>query len=236
MSLSVIAPTPEWMHLDPHLLSRHALQRVGKNFDGARNVALEDERQFLDAGVLDLLGKAFERDAATTSRAGLALLHLAVLRDALGLVAVGNDQEGIAGIRHAFETQNFDRSRGAGFVDGAAAIVKHGANLAEGVADDEAVARSSACRSEPARWRQRRGRDRAWLRSTVPTAARSGVALRSAVGDQADHFQQQVEVHPLLRRDIDEDGVAAPFFGNKAAVAKLLLHRARDGHRACRSC
>ena len=47
------------------------------------------------------------------------------------------------------------------------------------------------------------------------------------IGDQANHFQQQVEVHPLLRRNVDEDGVATPRFRHQAAIAQLLLHAIR---------
>ena len=66
---------------------------------------------------------------------------------------------------------------------------------------------------------------------TVPTAGRSGVAFRLQIGHQADHLQQQVEVHPLLGRHIDEHRAAAPLFGNQSAVAKLLLHAVRLGLR-----
>ena len=149
---------------DANLLGGHALERVGEDFDRALHVALEDEVEVLHAGLLDLLGEAFERDAGALGELGLALLHLAVLGDALGLVAVGHDEEGVARIGHAFEAEDFDRGRGAGFGDGAAAVVEHGADLAEGVADDVAVAGAErAVLHEDAR-RRRRGRDRAWLR------------------------------------------------------------------------
>ena len=51
---------------------------------------------------------------------------------------------------------------------------------------------------------------------------------RADVGDQADHFQQQVEVHALLGGDFDEDRAflarACPLFRNQAAIGELLLH------------
>ena len=137
-----MAPTPECRTRDANLLGGHALQRVGQHFDRTLHVALEDEVEVLDAGLLDLLGEAFERDAGALGELRLALLHLAVLGNALGLVAVRHDQEGVAGVRHAFETEDFDRGRRPGFGDGASAIVEHGADLAEGVADDVAVASS----------------------------------------------------------------------------------------------
>ena len=63
---------------------------------------------------------------------------------------------------------------------------------------------------------------------TVPTAGASGRGLEvSKIGDQADHFQQQIEVLLLLRRDIDEYGRAAPRFRNQSAIAQLLLHAVR---------
>ncbi len=103
--------------LDANLLGGHLLQRVGQHFDRSGHVALEDEWQFLNAGLLDLLGQSFERDARRLGQLRLALLHLAVLRDALGLVAIGNDEEGIARIRHAFEAQDLRPGSRAGFLD-----------------------------------------------------------------------------------------------------------------------
>ena len=138
-SLSVMAPTPEWMTLMRTFSVDIFCSESASTCDRTLHVALEDERQFLDAGLLDLLGQAFERDARALRQLRLALLHLAVLRDALGLVAIGNDQEGIARIGNAFEAEDFDRRRGPGFFDGASAVVEHGADLAEGVAHDEAV-------------------------------------------------------------------------------------------------
>ena len=125
--------------LDAHLLGGHADQRIGQHFDRAGDVALDDEGQVLDAGGANLLGQAFERDAGALGELRVALLHLAVLGDALGLVAIGNDEEGVAGVGHGFEAEDFDRGGGAGFFEGASAVVEHGADLAEGVADDVAV-------------------------------------------------------------------------------------------------
>ena len=57
-------------------------------------------------------------------------------------------------------------------------------------------------------------------------AARRGLG-RPDVGDQADHFEQQVEIDALLGGDFDEDRAflarAGPLFGNQAAVGELLL-------------
>ena len=56
------------------------------------------------------------------------------------------------------------------------------------------------------------------------------MAFRSPqVGDQADHFHQQVEIGLLLRRNIDEHGAAAPVFRHQAAIGQLLLHALGHG-------
>ena len=98
--------------LDAHLLGGHADQRIGQHFDRAGDVALDDEGQVFDAGGANLLGKAFQRDAGALGQLGVALLHLAVLGDALGLVAVGDDQEGVAGVGHGFQAEDFDGVEG----------------------------------------------------------------------------------------------------------------------------
>ena len=82
--------------LDAHLLGGHEDQRIGQHFDRAGHVALDDQRQILDAGGANLLGQSFQRDAGTLGKLGVAFLHLAVLGNALGLVAIGDDQESVA--------------------------------------------------------------------------------------------------------------------------------------------
>ena len=205
-SLSVMEPTPEWMHLDAHLLRRHADQRVGQHFHRSGHVALDDQRQVLHAGLANLLRQSFQRDARALGQLRLALLHLAVLRNALGLVAIGDHQERVAGVGHGFEAQHFDRRRRAGFFNA------RGRDRRTWREPCRRCCRRCSCRSAagfrpaPARWPRRRGRDRAWLRCTEPTALRPGVALGALMSrDQADHFQQQIEIHALLGRDLDED-------------------------------
>ena len=51
------------------------------------------------------------------------------------------------------------------------------------------------------------------------------------IGNQADHFHQQVQVGVLLRRNIDEDRLAAPVFRNQSTIRQLLLHAIRQSIR-----
>ena len=210
-------------------------ERVGEDFDRALHVALEDEVEVLHAGLLDLFGEAFERDAGALGELGFALLHLAVLGDALGLVAVGHDEEGVACVGHAFEAEDLDRGGGAGFGDGAAAVVEHGADLAEGVADDVAVAEAEGSvldedAGDGAAAAIELGFDDGADGGTV------GLGLLLVdVGDEADHLLEQVEVDALLGGDFDELGVAALVGGLQAAGGELLDDR-WGWPRACRSC
>ena len=44
------------------------------------------------------------------------------------------------------------------------------------------------------------------------------------VGDQANHFHQQIEIGFLLRGNIHKNRLAAPIFGHQPAVSELLLY------------
>src|ERR1700749_2514541 len=59
--------------------------------------------------------------------------------DILRLIASRSNEEWVARIRHAFETKNLDRCRWSSLFNRTSAIIEHGTNLAESVANDEAV-------------------------------------------------------------------------------------------------
>ncbi len=166
-------------------------------------------------------------DAGGLGELRFALLHLAVGGNVLGLVAIRDNEEGIPGIGNAFEAQNFNWRGWASFLDGASAVVEHGADLAEGVAHNKAVliAQRSVLhqhRSDSTAAAVKFGFDD----RTDGGSSRCGFEI-SKVGDQADHFQQQIKVLLLFRRDVDEYCRAAPGFRDKAAIAQLLLHAIR---------
>src|SRR5208337_4456673 len=150
--------------------------------------------------------ETFKRYAGTLGELGVALLHFAVLGDTLGLVAVNNDEEGVASVRHGFEAEDFDGSGGTGDLEGAAAVVEHGANLAEGVADDIAVVEvEGSILNEDSGDGAAPAVELGFKDRADGFAPGSGFG-RLDVGDQADHFEEQVEVDALLGGDFDEDG------------------------------
>ena len=82
-------------HANPNLLGRHVLQILGNNLDRTLHISLDDDVEVLDARHLDLFRKSFERDPRALGKLCFAFLHLAVLRNALGLVAIRHHKERI---------------------------------------------------------------------------------------------------------------------------------------------
>ena len=168
-------------------------------------------------------GQAFQRDARALGEHRFAGLGLAVIGDFAGLFALGDHHELVAGLRQTFESQNLHRSRGTGLVQRAAAIVEHGANLAEDVADDKVFAGVQGSVVD------QHGSHRA--ASAIQLGFQHGAGGEALgrclellhVRHQADHLHELVEIGVLLRRNIDEDGVAAPVFGQQSTVGQLLL-------------
>ncbi len=177
----------------------------------------------LTPAVFDLLGQAFQRYARALGQRGFAGLLLAVFGDFARLFAVGDDHELIAGLRQAFQAEDLDRGgRRRGF-EHTSTIIEHGAYLAEDVAHDKVLARvqrsilyqHGGYRTAPA------------VQLGLQHAACSGTLGNGLqvlqVGDQADHFQQQVEIGLLLGGDVDKDRRAAPIFRQQSAIGQLLL-------------
>ena len=110
-SLSVMEPTPEWMTLmRTFSVDMRTSESASTSTEPVTSPLMMSGRSLMP-GLANLLGKAFKRNARALGQLRLALLHLAVLRNALGLVAIGDDEEGIAGVGHGFEAENFDRRR-----------------------------------------------------------------------------------------------------------------------------
>ena len=130
-----------------------------------------------------------------------------------------------------FRGRESQRGRGAGFGDLLAAIIEHGADLAEGVADDVAVtdAEGAVLHED--------GGDgaAAAVELGFDDGADSGTVGRSlllvGVGDVEDHLLETVEIDALLGRDLDELSVAAHADGLDAARGKLHDHTAGIGLR-----
>ncbi len=173
--------------------------------------------------------RPFEGDAGTLGESGFAGFLLAVFGDVAGFLAVGDDDELIAGLGEAFEAEDFDGSGGRSFGEGLAAIVEHGADFAVGVADDEIVAGvEGAVLHEDGGDGAAAAIELGFEDDAAGGAAGSGFELLE-IGGEADHFEEEIEIGFLFGGDVDEDGFAAPLFGDEAAIGELLFDAIGQG-------
>ena len=110
---SVMPPTPELITRAPTSLGAELFDRADDGFERALHVGLDDERQILAAGGLELAHHLLERaaHAGRTCRHLVALLPHAVVGDFARAAFAVDHREAVAGIRRAGEAQHLDRRR-----------------------------------------------------------------------------------------------------------------------------
>ena len=67
-----------------------------------------------------------------------------MMRNLLRARNIGDDLESFAGVGHALQAEYLDGRRGTGFIDRLAAIIEHGADLAENLTDDKRIAEAQS--------------------------------------------------------------------------------------------
>ena len=171
--------------------------------------------------------------AIATSRA----LASRKIDDLLGLGGVGDHLERVAHFGQPIEAQNFD-GRGRARLRGRLRPGRR--TCARTLPKTEPQMKWSPTLSVPLRTSTvaTGPRPRSSLASsTVPSAGTRGIGPQVLhFGDQQDHFEQLSRFCLRLGRDGDHDDVAAPVFGEQAAVGQLLLDALGLRRRACRSC
>src|SRR5580658_42564 len=216
-------------YLQPHLVVRELGQKIAEHFHRAAHIALEDDVEFLRAGGLDLLSQTFERYARTLGQRGFTSLLLAVFRDAARPVAIGDDNELIACLRQTFHAENFDWRGRWRRLKRRSAVVEHSAYFSVDIAHDEVVAGvERSVLHQHSRNRTTSSIELGFEDDAGRRAFGSRFQLRQ-VGDQANHFQQKVQIRFLLCRNVDEYRFAAPIFRHQAAIGELLLHAIGHG-------
>ena len=165
-----------------------------------------------------------------------ARLRFAIDDDLLGLGGIGHHLERVADFGQRFQTQHFDRHRRLGFADRLAAIVEHGAHFAEYRAADEVIADvQRAVAHQHGRHRTASAIELGFEHRAHGGTRRIGFQILH-VGHQQNHFEQQIEIRLGPGRNRNHDDVAAPVFGQQAAIGELLLDALGLGVAACRSC
>ena len=180
-------------------------------------------RQFGDFARRQFLVQLLQRDAAALGQRRFAHLGLAEQHDLLGLGGIRHHLEIVAGFRHGFQPQHLDGRRRLRLANLLAAVVQHGAHLAEDRAADEVIAHVQRAVAH-----QHRGHRAAapiqFGFQHIAHGRTAGIGLQILqVGHQQNHFQQQIQVSLHLGGNGHHDGVAAPIFGQQAAIGKLLL-------------
>ena len=199
------------------------LQCMRDRAEGAGDVRLEDDPEFLRLAGLDLLVEVLERGPATPLSTLGGRRGLARLDRRPGLLLVAHDAQDVAGLWDVRQTQDDDCRRGAGPGDPLALVILEGADASVRLADHDDVtdlecAGLDECRGDgAAALVQLRLDDRA-----------DGGSLRVRlelleVGDEEDHLDQLVKADPCLRRDRNERHVAAILLDDDAGLGQLRL-------------
>ncbi len=218
-----MAPTLRAHDVDLHAFVRQLDQHIAQHFDRALHIALEDDEQFLLARSLELLRQTFERNTRALRQLRFTRFALAIFGDATRLLAIGDGDQLIAGLRQSFQTENLDRSGRPCCFQRDATIVKHGAHFAEHIADNKVVAVvQRSVLYQHGRHRTTAAIELGFQHGAARQTFRHSLQI-AEIGNQADHLHQQIEIGLLLRRNIDEHRAAAPVFRHQAAIGQLLL-------------
>src|SRR5262249_15535123 len=126
-------------HARGDLLVAELLKRAHDRLDRTLNVALDDERELLAAGALELTHHLLER-TAHAARAAVALLALPVVGDLARAGRGGNRREPVACFRRVIEAEHLARDGGTRLLDHGAGVVDERAHAAPLGAGDDDVA------------------------------------------------------------------------------------------------
>ena len=156
-------------------------------------------------------------------QAGFAHFGLAEEHDLLGFGGIGDHLEIVAGFGQRLQTEHLDGRGRLGFADLLAAIVQHGAHFAEHGAADEIIAHvQRAVAHQHGGHRSAAAIELGF--EHVAHGRTGGIGFEILqIGHQQNHLEQQIEVDLHLGGDGHHHRIAAPVFGQQAAIGELLL-------------
>ena len=224
-------PTPECTIRAVDLVGAELVQRAGDGFDRALHVALDEQRELLAAGLLQLLHHLLERARRAGRAQRLAALAHAVVGDLAGAAFVLDDRERSPASGRRVEAQDLDRHRRPGLRHVRAAIVDERAHAAPRAAGDDDVADAQGAALD------QHGADRtaAALQLGLDDdafggAVRVGLQVQD-LGLQVDRLEQLVEVRPLQGRDRHLERLARHALDDDLVLQQLGAHAVRIGLR-----
>ena len=210
---------------DLHLLVGQLGQRVGQHLGRALHVGLDDDRQLLHAAFGNLRLQRLEREpsalGAERACSSPAPRGTSAIWRALAASATWNTSPGLRQPRR-------DRAPRPASTAAPTSIGLPRSSMSARTRPTIGPAMNvSPTRSVPSCTRTVATGPRplsSFASSTVPDALPLGVGLQLAdFGDEQNHFEQQIEVLLLLRRHVDRDGCAAPFFGHQVEIGQFAL-------------
>ena len=154
-------------------------------------------------------------------------LVLALLDQLAGHLLVVYRVEDVTGARNLGQTDDFDRNRRACGLDLPAVVVGHRADTADRSTCDNRITGVQRA----VLYQQRCNRTAALIQlglddSTVRLAVRVCLEV-GHFGGQQDHFEQIVDALTVLRGNVADDGLAAPFLRYQLVLGELLEHAIR---------
>ena len=193
-------------------------------FDRTLHVALDDKREFLALGVLELLHHLLERALRACRTQRLAALADAIIRQLARTRFVLDDGELIARFRSGVEAQHLDRHRRPSRIDIRAVIVEQRSDAAPSrTGDDDIADMQRAALNE----NRADGTTSALELRFDDDTFRGARRVRLEVEDfglQVDGFKQLVEVRPLQRRHRHFERFATHAFDNDFLRQEIGAH------------
>lgn len=201
---SLLMPIKDWL-------------RLRRNLD----VAFDDERQFLQFALLDLVEQVVEGNLGIDVEFGRTFLFHSFFGNGTSRLFVGDVQD-VAGFRYVVEAEDFDGQGRFRFLDPFASFVVHGTNFPEGRADDDRIADAQgALLNEDGCDRTAAFIELGFDDDTLSRAVRIGFEILYFCQDE-DVFEEFVEADFLMCRNGNHDGIAAPVFTDEAVFGQLL--------------
>ena len=230
-------PTPEWMMRASTSSVPSLLQRAHDGLDRALHVALDDQRELLAAGFLELLHHLLERARGAGRAQRLAALADAVVGDLAGARLVLDDGERIAGLGRASRSPGPRPAR----------MARPAATVSPLIVDQRAHAAPGRCRprrcrrpcSVPRCTSTRADRAAAALQLGLDDDAfgeRSGLALRSSSSDCSWMASSSLSRPVRLSADTAPRAFRPTCSRPRSRAAAARCARAWDRRPACRSC
>ena len=224
-------PTLGVQHAGNDLVGAELVERAGDRLQRALHVGLDQQREFLAAGRLELAHHLLERAAhAGRARCDLvALLPRAIVRHLAGARLAVDHRQAVAGLGRAAEAEHLDRRRRPRGIDWRPGIGHQRAHAAPFGAgnDDIAAAQRAALHQD--------GGDRA--AAAIEFGLDHGAFGRTIrigfeVEDlrlQPDGFQQPVDIELLGRRNLDVEHVTAERFHLDFVLQQFVAYAFRLG-------